>query len=276
MYEEALPYFIFSVWAVLALYIAISRGGLRRIYPRDERPLAAVFVPLTLAAFFLYILFQGVLIPLIARLFICKEDICIASNGLLTIISDIGIVASALAVTALSLLPPIRHTIWGEGNYLVKFLRGARWWLFVYPIAVIFSSIIKLILHLLVDYSVSTQVAVDFLMKLLDNPWLFYLNGFLVAFVVPVSEELLFRGFLYNALKGFLSIKVAIVLSALCFSLFHFDVSQSITNIELISVIFLLGLVLAWVYEREKSIWASIGLHATFNFVSILSIMFEK
>lgn len=275
MHEETIAYSLLAVWGLLAFYITASRGGFKRIYPVGEKPLAIVFVPLTLAAFFLYILFQGVLVPSVARLFICKEDICIASNSTLTLISDIGIVLSSVAVVLLSLLAPVRKIIWGEENFLKKFYRGARWWLFVYPLAALFNAVIKLILHLLVDYEVSTQVAVDFLMKLLDNPWMFYFNAMLVAIIVPVSEELLFRGFFYNMLKGFVNTKPAIVLSALCFSLFHFDFAQSITNIELISVIFFLGLVLAWVYEREKSIWASIGLHATFNFISIIGIMLE-
>lgn len=276
MLDEILPYFIITAWALIATYFTVHRGGFTRLAPALKSPPVSIFLPFTLAAFFLYLFIQGVLVPTAARHFICADKpVCTASNNLLTVVSDIAIVLGGLAVVLLSLLPAVRHRIWNDGNIAYKLLRGARWWLFIYPVAVLFSGLIKLVLHLVTEYQPSTQVAVDFLTQLLDNPWLFYFNAFLVSVVVPLSEEVLFRGFFYNMLKGFLPIRLSMVLSALCFSLFHFDMAQGITNIELISVIFLLGLVLAWLYERGNSLWPSVGLHATFNFVSIIGILLE-
>jgi membrane protease YdiL (CAAX protease family) len=66
----------------------------------------------------------------------------------------------------------------------------------------------------------------------------------------------------------------AILLSALCFALFHFAPSQGIGNISLVGSLFLFALFLGFIYERQASLFASVGLHMTFNTVSTFRILF--
>jgi membrane protease YdiL (CAAX protease family) len=68
--------------------------------------------------------------------------------------------------------------------------------------------------------------------------------------------------------------KKAIIFSALCFSLFHLAPSQGIGNISLVASLFLFALFLGFIYERQASLFASIGLHMTFNAVSTVRILF--
>lgn len=104
----------------------------------------------------------------------------------------------------------------------------------------------------------------------LDNPqmevlvpagfsWWRYLGMLAVAAVVaPVAEELAFRGLLYRWLRERAGIGLGMAGSALAFSVLH-----GIAG--LIPAIFVLGLILAWVYERAGSIWAPIIVHGVYN-----------
>lgn len=114
------------------------------------------------------------------------------------------------------------------------------------------------------------QVAVRFLKSTMETPILFALTSFFIIIIVPVIEELIFRGFLQNWFARFLGRKPGIILTALIFSCFHFSASQGWGNLEIIPSLFTLALFLGFVYFRQQSIYASIGLHATFNGVNIL------
>lgn len=104
----------------------------------------------------------------------------------------------------------------------------------------------------------------------LDNPqmqvlapagfsWSRYLGLLLVAAVVaPVVEEVAFRGLLYRWLRERAGPIVGAGASALAFSLLH-----GIAG--LIPAIFVLGVILAWIYERTGSIWAPILVHGVYN-----------
>lgn len=97
------------------------------------------------------------------------------------------------------------------------------------------------------------------------------------AIVAPVAEEIFFRGFALTAWERSLGADRAIVRSSLLFVLAHV-VSIEATSfgeaIGLIAVGALSRLPVAWVlglvFVRRRSIWASIGLHATFNGVLLV------
>jgi hypothetical protein len=78
--------------------------------------------------------------------------------------------------------------------------------------------------------------------------------------VVPVGEEMLFRGVAYGGLRRYGAVLAAIV-SALVFGLAHG------LNVVFAAAV-LLGLVNATLYERTRSIWPCVAAHATFNLLS--------
>jgi membrane protease YdiL (CAAX protease family) len=84
---------------------------------------------------------------------------------------------------------------------------------------------------------------------------LFALAG---AIAAPIGEEIFFRGLLYNSLKRRLGVPSGIVISGLIFALIHFGPLA-------ILVIFPMGMVLAYVYEKTGSLWVTICMHATNN-----------
>lgn len=89
-----------------------------------------------------------------------------------------------------------------------------------------------------------------------------------VVVLLPMFEEILFRGLIFNELKSKLNVTASIIVQAIIFGVFHGNIVQGIYA-------FVLGLALASVYVWTKSIWANIFFHVSFNFMgSIGSMLF--
>lgn len=91
----------------------------------------------------------------------------------------------------------------------------------------------------------------------------------LVVCVAPVVEELVFRGVLLSGLASRMRIGWAIVASAVIFGCVHLPDFQFAWYP--VPALILLGLVLAWLRVRTRSLWPSITLHATNNLVAAIA-----
>lgn len=88
------------------------------------------------------------------------------------------------------------------------------------------------------------------------------LMTFAAAFVAPVCEEVVFRGYLYPVAKKFSGPWVAGLCTALLFSAVHGSLAALLP-------LFIFGLVLALLYEVTGSIWAPISVHFLFNAATV-------
>jgi uncharacterized protein len=90
-----------------------------------------------------------------------------------------------------------------------------------------------------------------------------------VVVLAPIAEELFFRGIVFNAWLREGGRRWAYVGSAALFAAVH---------LSFVSVlpIFLLGLALAWVYERTRNLLAPIVMHATVNGISVAIALLER
>ncbi|HEX2267153.1 MAG TPA: CPBP family intramembrane glutamic endopeptidase, partial [Actinomycetota bacterium] len=86
-----------------------------------------------------------------------------------------------------------------------------------------------------------------------------------VVVVAPIGEEIFFRGFLHKALRRRLPMWGAAVLSSILFGLVH-------VHPLLIPALFVVGLGLALLYERQQSLLAPVVAHATFNVLGFVMI----
>lgn len=86
----------------------------------------------------------------------------------------------------------------------------------------------------------------------------------LIAVIPATCEELLFRGFLLNALRGSTARWTAIILTAATFAMFHFFLFKFSTT-------FVLGIALGWLCWQSASIWPAIVAHALHNGLAALS-----
>jgi len=91
---------------------------------------------------------------------------------------------------------------------------------------------------------------------------LFYNIGVFVF--VAIAEEVFTRGYILRNLAVSFNKYVALVISALIFSLMHLA-NPNITPVSL-SIIFLSGLVLGLPYLYTKNLWFSMALHFSWNF----------
>lgn len=96
---------------------------------------------------------------------------------------------------------------------------------------------------------------------ILENQNLF-LQIVALAVVAPITEEIIFRGFILSRFKKAMPTSLAVVLSSVLFGLVH---------LQLLWVIYaaLIGILLAIIAEQEKSIGASILLHMAINFSAL-------
>lgn len=85
----------------------------------------------------------------------------------------------------------------------------------------------------------------------------------LTVIVAPLVEEVVLRGLVYTRFKKGMPVIVAMILSSLLFGLLHGHWLWA-----LYAGIF--GMVLAWTFERTKSLFASILLHFAYNSCAML------
>ncbi len=88
-----------------------------------------------------------------------------------------------------------------------------------------------------------------------------------VSVVAPIAEETFFRGFVYGWMRRHLNVPTAAVLSGCFFALVHF---QPIILIPLL----VLGVGLALLYEYSGSLLPGMIVHALFNLVEVIGILF--
>ncbi|MBC7334015.1 MAG: CPBP family intramembrane metalloprotease [Actinobacteria bacterium] len=91
---------------------------------------------------------------------------------------------------------------------------------------------------------------------------------FVVAVVAPFCEELYFRGFLYSAFKKSWGVTGGLFLSSFLFALAHMEPYSFVP-------IMIIGWILAYVFEKTKSLFPSIFLHGLYNLVSILILFWQ-
>ena len=149
-------------------------------------------------------------------------------------------------------------------------------WFIAYPIVSTVGQTLSFILYLFFDISPLEQTPVKALKTTFNDPLVFGFMAAIIVFLVPIIEELMFRGLMQTYLNNYFRRVPAIVLTAFVFALFHYSPEQGATNIEFIVTLFVLSCFLGFIYERQASLWAPIGLHVAFNGISVLAILFFK
>lgn len=79
-----------------------------------------------------------------------------------------------------------------------------------------------------------------------------------VCILAPVLEEMLFRGLILRSFLNQYSRARAILGSAILFGFAHMNIYQFV-------VALVLGTIFGWLYERTRSLWPGILLHAVYN-----------
>ncbi|MDD3413214.1 MAG: type II CAAX endopeptidase family protein [Lachnospiraceae bacterium] len=86
----------------------------------------------------------------------------------------------------------------------------------------------------------------------------FFQSVIVLGIGVPIAEEFMFRGLVFRRLKNIVPVRVAVVISALLFGIYHMNLIQF-----LYASVF--GILLAFIYEKFQNIAAPIIFHSTAN-----------
>lgn len=146
--------------------------------------------------------------------------------------------------------------------------------IFYLPVMLI-SAVLTTLVTYLFGQMPKDQVAVEFIRQTKNHPIQFICVLIIVIILAPLKEEFLFRGLLQSWLKQkFHHRTAAIALASVIFALFHFASSQELSNIVLFCALFLVSCGLGFVFEKERSLWAPIAMHAGFNLSQVLIFIF--
>ena len=120
------------------------------------------------------------------------------------------------------------------------------------------GAYIIIILHNLILFMLGVNTQGEEIVKVfteLASPVWFFIVG---AIFAPFVEEIFFRGFLFQGFRERYGWKIGMVLSSAIFAAAHLDLVALIPT-------FILGNVLAYVYQRSNSVWPGMLLHFLVN-----------
>ena len=90
----------------------------------------------------------------------------------------------------------------------------------------------------------------------------FWLKIASVGIIIPIQEELMYRGLIYKNIEQRYDYIKAAVISSTVFAVMHMNLSQGIYA-------FLMGFVLAFIYQKTKNIYACITFHCSANIFAV-------
>ena len=117
-----------------------------------------------------------------------------------------------------------------------------------------FLEILKL------DFLLPPNTAKEVLSLAFEN---IFITIILVSIIVPICEEVFFRGFLITGLERKFNLKICLLLSSGIFSIFHIHIGSLFPT-------FILGICLGLLYIKSKSIYPSIFIHSIHNFLAVI------
>jgi membrane protease YdiL (CAAX protease family) len=102
-----------------------------------------------------------------------------------------------------------------------------------------------------------------------ESTLLAIVTGVFVIGVAPLVEETFFRGFLFQALRSSWGVWIAVPASAVIFSAIHLEPDKFVQ-------LAILGMALAFVFHKTRSLWPCIILHALNNTLAFIALVVDK
>lgn len=105
------------------------------------------------------------------------------------------------------------------------------------------------------------------------NEWPLYISAFLAIIIAPLTEELMFRGFLKKFIKNNFLFVIA---SSLIFGGLHVIQADSLQQFLFIIPYSILGFAFSLNYVKTKNIVSNIVLHSMWNSLAVLAMIFLR
>lgn len=198
----------------------------------------------------------GVLIPILIHFLV--------SAGVVTVFGSRFDSALLTTLSALIVLPVVCFLYWKDGQLYGGKKDKAKsrpvWtYLLIIVMAVVSNQVFSYLINLIQVDRVFSNAAQEALFG--SDLWIQIIG---VGILVPIMEEYLFRGVVYQRLKRFVrSKKAAVFLGAFIFAIYHGNMIQFLFALPM-------ALLMIWVYEKWGTIKAPIVFHIAVNLSSVL------
>jgi len=271
--------FLLVVWAICSIYVARKRKWFSASITVDEFPFTARQFFVIGASLVFSIGIYLVAFKLARGLTIALQQTPLSRSFELYTVTDwtvlehiCAIIFSLIGLSLLvSLLPiDLLPIVMGKNRNWKKWCSGALAGFFAFPIVMLVTNIVAMIIAKVAPHARVDQEALALLARV-DRGFLFVFLVGIILFVVPFVEEFLFRGFLQGFLGGIVHPVLAIVGTSVAFAMFHFSSTQRASNIEIISGLFVYSLLASSLRAKKSSVMAAVGMHTAFNALALLS-----
>lgn len=105
------------------------------------------------------------------------------------------------------------------------------------------------------------------------SSWPIYITAFVAIIVAPITEELMFRGFIKKFIKNDI---LFILVSSLIFGGLHIVESDSLQQFLYIIPYSILGFAFSLNYVKTKNIASNIFLHSVWNSIAVIGMILLK
>ncbi len=177
------------------------------------------------------------------------------------------LIEGSLALAILILMNRHHFGIWqlGMNKWSQNYVRtGFQAYLFITPALALLGLLLSLFRN-----TILPDQEIYYILSGLTSLPLALVFLFIIGFLAPFLEEIIFRGFLFGTMRSRFGPRRSMVYSSLLFAALH----QSL--IAFIPILFL-AFILAYLYEKTGSLWPSIVLHIINNTVAtVVAIVFR-
>ena len=218
-------------------------------------------------------LFFVLVIPLLAALLLSASSDTLPPLpviGGLAVFQNAIFVAAGLYVVAIKYRLPLSHIGLGAGAWPRRVVQGAA----ASIAAVLSNTVGQNVTVYVLGMVMGQQAAIDFvtreevrtpvyrLLPQLHRPLEMAAVVVLVAIIVPVGEEIFFRGLTFGVLRRMMNRHVAVVTSALFFASAHLQ------PVEFLPIL-ILGMILAYLYDYTGSLIPGMIAHGVNNLAAL-------
>jgi membrane protease YdiL (CAAX protease family) len=94
-----------------------------------------------------------------------------------------------------------------------------------------------------------------------------------LSIIDPITEEIVFRGFIFSSLKGRYSVIIASLITSVIFAVPHMLENSSSILYTVGIAIFCLSLILCYVRQKTGNLYAGMLIHSCVNAVSLIALI---
>lgn len=260
----------FVILAVLTAFITLW-AYVKGYYAFGEKEVKKASIWQTIVAFLLFFIPATLTIAILQTLFTYSHAIPGVYRYPLALF--IGISFSGALLCLYSKCNIFKNT---PQTSFTAWTQGVLTWFLAYPQMILLSALLNFVIINFFGLNPEEQSTVLELKKAKEHSYpSFLILVITTSFIVPICEEILFRGYLQSFLRNIFPKAIAIIIASCIFSLFHFSSSQGASNLVILPSLFFLSLYLGFIFEKWGTLAAPIGLHMAFNFISTMMITHE-